>query len=139
MLQKKLLFLSVISIMVIAVVHIVSLRLSWYYTHPWMDIVIHILGGFWVAATALWMALRFGHIDTIVNYRRKAFFISFAAVFLVGIAWEMFELLSGNTFLHSANFATDSLSDILDNFIGCFFAFLYAIRMKRCRDGFICE
>ncbi len=62
------------------------------FTYRWLDTVVHILGGFWVALTALWVALRFKHIDTIVNYRRRALLIILASVAIMGIAWELLNL-----------------------------------------------
>ena len=129
--QKKLLILSFFTILCIAILHISALRLHWYFTHRWIDIVIHILGGFWVALTAMWLAIRLKHIEAFPHYRKNAFIIVLFAVALVGIAWELFELLSGNTFLHTSNFWTDSVSDMINNFLGGAIAYLCLMNIRK--------
>lgn len=84
------------------------------------------LGGFWVSASALWIYVKIKYID-LIQRDTKAFIFVFTTLFLVGIVWEIFELLSHNTFVHTSNFWTDSLSDILNNTVGGALLFLYVI------------
>jgi len=137
MLQKKLLTISFFTILFIAILHISALQLHWYFTHRWIDIVIHIIGGFWVALTTIWLMARFKHIETIEGYKRKTLLIILFVVAIVSIAWELFELLSGNTFLHTSNFWTDSASDVINNFLGGMIAYLYCIKGNRSMNSII--
>jgi len=130
MLKKKLLLISFITILITAILHYLSIKLNWYFTFKQIDIIVHILGGFWIAITAIWFCLEFKHIETIINYKTKYFIAILVYVLIIGVIWEIFELISGNTFLHSSNFWTDSTSDMINNFLGGFIAYVYFIRMK---------
>ena len=88
---------------------------------------MHILGGFWVAVTSFWIYLTFIRKESVENKKEKALTI-FSSVLIIGLIWEIFELISGNTFMHTSNFYTDSISDTINNFIGALVAYFYVIR-----------
>lgn len=127
MIQKKLLWTSLLMITIISVLHHAALDYHWYFTHRWIDIVMHVLGGFWIAITALWFTLRFVHDESVLSDKKHLARIIFISVFIVGTIWEIFEFLSGNTFLHTANFWTDTISDMINNIIGGAALYLYVI------------
>ena len=134
MLKKKLLFISFITALFIMVFHYLSLKYSWYWTFKWLDIPIHIVGGFWVSLTALWVSLKIRHIDNINGYKKKALLVMLVSVLVVAIFWEIFELIFKITSLHSINYWQDSLGDISNSFIGGVIAFLYFIKNKKAKS-----
>ena len=131
MLQKKLLFIAFVTILLIGIFHYFAIKYSWYWTYRWIDIPVHLVGGFWVSLTALWVALRVKHIDSILGYKKKALLVMLASVLIVAILWEIFELVFKITSLHSVGYWQDSLSDIFNSFVGGVVAFLYFIKNKK--------
>ena len=124
--KKYLLLTSFLIILFIAIMHSFALELRWYFTHRWIDILMHVLGGFWVAVTSLWIYLEYTKREVIS--RKQKLFIIFLPIILLGICWEVFELMSGNTFMHTSNFYTDSISDTVNNLIGGVIAYFYIMR-----------
>jgi len=133
MLKKKLLLISILTILFIAIFHYFALKNSWYWTFRWLDIPVHIVGGFWVSLTVLWICLKIKHIDSINGYKKKALIAMLSSVLIVAIFWEIFELISGVTSLHSIGYWQDSLSDISNSFVGGIIAFLYFIKNKKAK------
>ncbi len=136
--QKKLLFLSLITILLLATLHYFGLKLHWYYYYQWLDIVAHILGGLWITSTAFWIFLKLKHFDTIKNYKLKSFLIMFFSVLIIGILWEYFEVKNGNVLIHMKGYWPDTLSDIFNGFVGGILAYLYFIKRKKCKIGLEC-
>lgn len=137
MLKNKLLLISLITILLISVFHYFSLKYSWYWTYRWLDIPMHIVGGFWVALSALWVSLHINHIDNINGYKRKSFFVMLGTVLVVAILWEIFELLFHVTSLISTGYWSDTLSDISNGVVGGIISFLYFIKNKSNKDVII--
>src|SRR3989344_7192631 len=107
MLNKKLLIISLLTILLIAIFHFFSLRYSWYWTYRWLDIPVHIIGGFWVSLTVLWISLKIKHIDNIFGYKKKALLVMLGSVLILGIFWEIFELIFKITSINNAGYFQD--------------------------------
>lgn len=130
MLKNKLLLISLLTILLISVFHYLSLRYSWYWTFRWLDIPVHIVGGFWVSLSALWVSLYISHIDSILGYKRKALIVMLTSVLVVAILWEIFELIFHVTSVNSVGYWQDTLSDISNGFVGGIISFTYFIKNK---------
>ncbi len=137
MLKKKLLFASFITILLIAVFHFLALKNSWYWIFRWLDILVHIVGGFWVSLTSLWIALKVGHIEKITNYKRRSLFIMLGSVLIAGISWEIFEVVFKINFLHNIGYWNDSLKDVASGFVGGIISYLYFIKNKKTKGCLI--
>jgi len=100
---------------------------------------VHIIGGFWVSITTLWVALRIKHIDSIFGYKKKALFLMLITVLTIALLWEIFELFFSITSLNSVGYWGDSLGDVANSFVGGIIAFLYFIRNKKAKNCLIIE
>jgi hypothetical protein len=134
MLKKQLLIISLLTIISITAFHFFSIKNSWYWTYRWLDIPVHIVAGFWVAITTLWVSLNMRHIDSIVGYKNRALFAMLASVLIVAVLWEIFELIFKITSLHDTGYWQDSLSDIFNGFAGGVIAFLYFTRNRKAKS-----
>ncbi|RJP43633.1 hypothetical protein C4587_02740 [Candidatus Parcubacteria bacterium] len=85
--MKTLLF---VFLFLILAFHFPALELGWYHTLPWLDIVMHIAGGAWVALLFNYIfAVRLGAVSP---KNPLAFVIlGLGFVSLVGIFWEFYE------------------------------------------------
>lgn len=99
-----------------AVLHAAGLYLylQWYFW--WYDIMLHFLGGLWVALMFQWYA----HKE-----RRMVFIIpTILVVIVVGTGWELFEVMIGSP--REANFAFDTSLDILMDVLGGIVGYAWA-------------
>lgn len=129
--EKKLLLTSLFTIVLILVFHYLSLKYSWYWTYRWLDIPVHIIGGFWISLMALWVCLKIKHIDSILDYRKRAFIVMLFSVLVVATLWEIFELLFSVTSIDLVGYWFDSIGDIVSGLFGGLVAFLFFIKNRK--------
>lgn len=130
--------LIIISSLLIAWGHFFGAFFGWYWNpdYWWLDVVLHFLGGFFIASLAWWLGRKFPRFDIFHregNSRplKKNFFknlIIFAAIgVLIGVFWEFFEFGFDYFFIDSGRFTylnyaqiskSDTMSDLLMDFVG---------------------
>ena len=137
MLKKRLLIISLVTIMLITAFHFMSVKYNWYWTYRWLDIPVHIVAGFWVSITTLFISIKIRHIDSILGFKYKALFAMLTSVLIVAILWETFELIFKITSFHDMGYWQDSLSDIFNSFFGGVVAFLYFTKNKKAKSPII--
>lgn len=88
-----------------------------YYEIPWLDIPMHILGGFGVASLT----------GSILSYRgEKVSYIKLLAAFLaVALIWEIYEYTRGVTDLSVLSGWLDTAKDLIDGLIGMSVAYFF--------------
>ena len=126
-------------LILIVILHFLSLYFNWYWTYKWFDIPMHILGGLWVALTALWIFCYYGRVNSIINYKSKTFLTVFITILVIGISWEIFELLGKITFLNDPGYWADTTKDMINDFIGGIVAYFYFIKRKKCTNELVCD
>jgi hypothetical protein len=100
--------LFIISLSVLAVGHILSLTFYLYWTYLWLDIPMHFLGGMTVALGLLTFFAKY------VPRSLRGFVLTLGVVFVVGIAWEVFELVNGLIDIELRPIADTLLDLVLD-------------------------
>lgn len=113
-------------ILIILVFHMLGVFYGWYYSHPWMDIPIHISGGAFIALLAIYLfeerlhLIEFAEHSWIVKY---AMVLGFVA--LMGIAMEFYEYFTQAYLQHAVILGCaepgglfDTLKDLADDLIG---------------------
>ena len=103
----------VIALAVLAIIHITSLKFYLYWNFLWLDIVVHCFGG---VIVALGLFAIFDFFPNLPN-RWLGFWQVIAWVLIVGLAWEVFELLGGGIMIE-ANFKADLITDLIMDVIG---------------------
>ncbi len=100
--------LFLLSGMVLAVLHYFSLEFYLYWRYLWLDIPMHFLGGVTVALG--YLTLR----DFFASWPPSLFTLykTLAAVLLVALCWEVFEVLIGVIF-EEDRYVIDTLTDLL--------------------------
>lgn len=129
-LKQKPLPFSFLVLLVLVVVHLAASYFYWYWTYPWFEVVVHVLGGMWVALVFLWLASCFDQINSMVEYKTKSLLIALIAATIFGIAWELMENLAKITFVLDAGYTFDTAFDLFNDVIGGVLAYLYFIRKK---------
>ncbi|HVU06595.1 MAG TPA: hypothetical protein VHE10_02295 [Candidatus Paceibacterota bacterium] len=93
---------------------------GYYFTTAWYDWPVHFLGGVWSGLFLLW-------IFNLPHMGRFKRFASLEAVlglvFLIGLAWEGYELFFGLTSLYKAGYGFDTFHDLVNDVLGAAAAF----------------
>ncbi len=107
------LFLLALSVMAIA--HSVFSAFFLYWSYPWIDVPMHLLGGMVVALGFL------TYVPLARMRTRRPLLVTLGAVLVVGCAWEVFEFHSGITLterLPVLDTALDLVCDLLGGMAG---------------------
>ena len=112
---------------VIAVLHFLANAYYLYWALWWADIVMHFLGGLFVALGTLWL-IRF---EVPVSWRHRVpfFFTTLTAVFVVGAGWEVFE--RAFDVYGATNYALDTTLDLVMDVAGMLAAYLVFKRLTQ--------
>jgi len=105
-------------VLIVAILHILALKFYFYSNVWWFDMVVHFLGGFWIALAVLWFLFFSGYIklrgETYIHF---LFIASLSALF-AGIVWEIFEVTNGVTSVLFRGYWKDTMSDIIFDCLG---------------------
>ena len=83
----------VLGLMFISILHVVSMSLYLYWFYWWLDTVMHLLGGAWVALATVWF-FRYFVFYKKLSFNGRVLFI-FLCVLSTTLLWELFELVVG--------------------------------------------
>ncbi len=119
---RRLLFLQLFLIGVVAALHVVGTALYLYWMFWWYDMLVHFLASIWVALSAVWITSHLGLKNVGVWV--------FLCVVMVSVGWEFFEFKIGATDMaDTKGFVVDTILDMTVNMIGGFLG-LYLGRGK---------
>jgi len=92
----------------------------WYF-----DMIMHFLGGLWLGLLVIWFL--YSEI-TSSGFSLKLILKILLGVFLIGVFWEIFEIIFNNIIAQSPFNTLDTISDIFFDLAGGTFAVLYCFR-----------
>jgi hypothetical protein len=119
--SQKLLIRSAILIFLIFLLNYLAMEFHWYSSMWYFDMIMHFLGGFWLGLLSIYLFLL---EDSSFKSILKIFFI----VLLVGIGWEIFEILINQLMVQDPFNTLDTMSDIFFDLAGGLFAIFYFLR-----------
>ena len=106
-----------------------------YWRFPWLDMIMHFLGGVWIGLSVLWVYYLSGKFKDIPENRRRISYIYILAgtvTVIIGVFWEIFEFsLDFFVTFNEFNGFYDTASDILLAVIGAIFSAKYFVS-KEC-------
>jgi hypothetical protein len=123
---KKIFTRVALVIFLIFLLNFVGSRFYWYYSIWYFDIIMHILGGLWVGLAVIWI---FSKSKVAFSIRNIALF--FVGVLIVGIFWEIFEILVNETIARNPFNFFDTISDIFCDLTGAGLALLFSKNIFR--------
>jgi hypothetical protein len=98
--------------------HFLAIHFHFYWTVWWYDIGMHVFGGFIAALIFLFL------FQAQYQSRLSLLIISISAALIVGIAWEIFEYITGVTFTTEAAYIPDTVTDLFDDLAGGLIAYM---------------
>jgi tellurite resistance protein TehA-like permease len=84
----------------------------------WLDIPMHILGGFWVALTSLAIYYAFRGRNENDHSTVFVYALAIASALLVGLVWEVFEFSVDSIVSEFVTKPADIIKDLIDDLIG---------------------
>ncbi|MCX6747739.1 MAG: hypothetical protein NTW98_02215 [Candidatus Nomurabacteria bacterium] len=116
--RKKLKTCLVTATFLIYFLNYVALKFYWYYSIFWFDMLMHALGGVWVAFILLWVFP--------INAVSKNYFLKLVlGILFVGLSWEVFEFIFNNMIAGNSFDILDTTSDVFFDMLGGSLATLY--------------
>jgi hypothetical protein len=117
--NKKKLGVRIVSlILFIFVLNLIAMKFYWYLSIWWFDMPMHLLGGLWLGLVFILFLktkdLSFNNIIKII-----------LGVLLVGVAWEMFEVIVNKATIQNPFNTLDTISDVCFDLAGAFISILY--------------
>lgn len=107
----------------IAVLHSAAIEHHLYWKFWWFDMVVHFLGGVIVSLGALWFLFLSRYVPAPSVGRNGMFAIALLAIVVIGISWEVFEVLSGIPI--EENFVFDTCIDLMMDLLGACVGYVY--------------
>lgn len=125
---KKLFIQAFVLLCLIAISHIVAIKLYVYWTVWWFDIILHFLGGVCVSmgAISVWQYV----FNNKYLSKKRTLFVGIFSVVVIGILWEVFELHFDLTLLSDGNeYWFDTISDLILDITGGIMGAMYAYKL----------
>lgn len=115
MLHKPLLLFFLALSVLIGFLQTLAIKYSLYFELPWLDIIMHILGGIWISL--IFFSFSFFKKGTMPS-PLFLLTVSVGSVLSVSFFWEIIELLFKNTSLSDPLYLLDTLSDFISAVLG---------------------
>ncbi len=118
---KKFLTRIVLFIFSILLLNYLAMKFYWYSSIWYFDMPMHFLGGVWLGLALLWF-LKIKEISLMLIFKM------ILGVLIIGVLWEIFEIILNNYTTQSPFNSLDTISDIFFDLSGGCFAILYFIK-----------
>ncbi len=106
-------------LLLVAALHWLASYQGYYWTLEWYDYMMHFLGGAWVALAVLWKS----EMPFLASFRPLATTRNILAlVLLVGVAWEIMEVLLHMMDPHLPGYVWDTTHDLIMDMLGGYVA-----------------
>jgi hypothetical protein len=123
---KIIIITSLLTAILLAILHNLAIGLGWYFLYSWVDIPIHALGGFSVALL-IYAVMEKGMLSNQIvgmeSMRIWSLFVITFGTLLVSIIWELLELVFYLT--NDAGLSQETLSDIIFGIVGSLAAWVF--------------
>jgi hypothetical protein len=113
--------LMLVLVWAIFTVNMFALNRYWYWIYPWFDMPMHLLGGFWLGGTTVWLLS--GHRAR-MRMPTLSFGIVIGVAMTIGLLWELFEFSIDTFIMFRLNDIPDTLSDLSMDFLGASAAYI---------------
>jgi uncharacterized membrane protein len=107
-----------VTVCLIGFLHAWAMEEAYYWTISWYDIMMHFLGGFWLALSILWI-----NETKTLPFRMSLANVLFF-VLVISALWELYELYFDMTFTSDPEYSFDTSLDFVMDTLGGLVAFL---------------
>ncbi len=125
--QNKIFYTMFGVLSVTGILNIIGTKLYLYWTVTWFDMIMHFLGGLFVA---LFFFSIFAFLKSRLPYMEKLV-LGLIFSILVGLVWEYYEVIVGVTDLREAGYWSDTGMDIVMDTLGAIVGVFYAHKLEK--------
>jgi len=127
--RARLLRILALLVCVIALMQSAAIVFSLYWTLWWYDILLHFLGGIFIGLLVLWVRFLSGYFPapSFPWSHGHLFLFTLFWTLIIGVGWEVFEWLVGNTW-SMERYWLDTTLDVALDLIGSIVASFYFTR-----------
>lgn len=128
--RKKLIKRLIYLILFIFVMNFIADKFYWYFSIWYFDMFMHFFGGFWIGLVSLYFIFNKDK-DSLVDFKfltPKFILKILFYVLLIGLGWEIFEILVNNVTIQDSFNYLDTFSDLFFDLSGGAFAILYFLK-----------
>ena len=116
--RRKLIKTLIYLIFLIFLVNFFANKFYWYSSIWYFDMIMHFLGGFWVG-------LAYFYIFLLQNMSSRLIFKILFSVLIIGVGWEVYEILVNDILAQNPFNYIDTVSDLFFDLFGGLCAILY--------------
>jgi len=127
--KKSFSIILFVFIYLIFILDIIANQYFLYWHFWWFDIVMHFLGGFWIALLAYYIFFLSGYF-TKISKRFSVFTLSLATVLVVCVLWEVFEYIM-KVSIYQPDYILDIYLDLLMDTLGWLIAYFFLLKFHR--------
>lgn len=113
---------------IVASLHALFLNFDLYWMFWWSDMVTHFFGGLLVSITFLWL---FSNKQRVVYSKTKMFILTIVTILIVSFLWEIFEFVTGSSFVAEEIYPIDTAIDLGMAVIGGILGYFYFISSNK--------
>lgn len=106
-----------------ALLHLLALYFSLYWTTNWFDVVMHLFGGFLGSLIVVYSLYKIGIAPQSIPSKLFFFLFVIVSVFSVAVVWELWEIFAGMT--DPFTDLADTIKDLIMGVIGAVIGFIY--------------
>lgn len=119
--NRKILFSYVAGIIfLIFLLNLLANKLYLYSSLWYFDMIMHFLGGFWLGLFFFWLFYK----DIFPDFKASFIVKLLLSVFLVGLVWELYEIVVNASFAKDVFNLSDTISDLVFDMLGGFSIYL---------------
>ena len=119
--NRKILFSYTAGIIfLIFLMNLMANKLYLYSSLWYFDMIMHFLGGFWLGLFFLWLFYK----DIFPDFKVSFIVKLLLSVFLVGLVWELYEIVVNASFAKDVFDLSDTISDLVFDMLGGFSIYL---------------
>ncbi|MFZ2205576.1 MAG: hypothetical protein WAV23_03220 [Minisyncoccia bacterium] len=128
--KEKLLKSMTLMIFFVFILNSLALKFHWYSSVWWFDIPMHFMGGFWIGLAWIWLFVpsNLPNLPKKVGGWGKSILKIILGVLLIGVLWEIFEIIVNETITKNQFNYLDTFSDICFDLAGGFTALYYCLK-----------
>lgn len=120
--RKKLFKILACLIILIFAADFAAHKFHWYFSIWYFDMLMHFLGGFWISLVLIWL---WSGRDSFRKLSANPIFKILSGVLIIGVLWEVFELIVNNTIAQNPFDVLDTASDLFFDLAGGTFSAFY--------------
>jgi uncharacterized BrkB/YihY/UPF0761 family membrane protein len=128
--RERIFFAGFLLILCIAILHIAGTENNLYIKFWWYDVLLHYLGGMWIALATYWIAFHSRYISHPRNTIANIALLVIGMTMLVGLGWEIFEYYFGISLAPGEQYVIDTTQDFIMDFLGAATIVVFVVLRK---------